>query len=106
MGEVTDYYKPIPGKTFCEMLQSKTFHLWSNDGEHWVQPNYGIYDDLGGGDSVSDERDYLSFWGTFHPEEYRFRAGCCDMAYDGGNDGWGQPFEFYYTIKPEGIHFV
>ena len=27
MGEVVDYFKPIEGKTICEMLNSKIYHL-------------------------------------------------------------------------------
>ena len=107
MGEVVDYFKPIEGKTICEMLNSKIYHLWSNDGKNWIQPKYYSHDILGGSDYPweLDDRSYLTFWGTTHYQEYRFPGGCCALDYSnsGVNGVWGLPFDFYYTLEEEGI---
>ncbi|CAJ1429029.1 unnamed protein product [Effrenium voratum] len=36
MGEVTDYFKPSVGYSFCDMLTSYDKHLFSNDAENWA----------------------------------------------------------------------
>ena len=66
MGSVVDYFKPITGKTFCEMLQSFKLHQWSSDGINWIIPANGQHTHLLGGSDKSyptDGRVYLSFWG-------------------------------------------
>merc|ERR1712062_189885 len=40
MGAAIDYFRPIQGKTYCEMLGSYKLHQWSSDGSNWVIPNY------------------------------------------------------------------
>ena len=32
MGKVRDYFKPIPGKSLCDMLTSQNNHMWSANG--------------------------------------------------------------------------
>jgi hypothetical protein len=73
MGNVTDYYKPIPGKNLCDMLMSNRYHLWSQTGEPFtfIQPMYHESDTTLGGSTNNwpsqfipgDKRNYLSFWG-------------------------------------------
>lgn len=40
MGEWIDYFAPIDGATYCEMLQSYQDHKWSADGKTWKIPVY------------------------------------------------------------------
>ena len=39
-GRVADFFRPVKGACFCEMLTSHTKHEWSNDGVNWVVPHY------------------------------------------------------------------
>ena len=98
MGNVIDYFKPVPGITYCEMLQSRTLHQWSSDGKNWKIPipNGGS---TGGGSAPNyptDGRRYLSFWGGNGAN-----GGCCHYTY---NDGaaWNKAFRIYYAT---GIKF-
>eukprot|EP00929_Paragymnodinium_shiwhaense_P070106 TRINITY_DN35483_c0_g1_i1.p1 TRINITY_DN35483_c0_g1~~TRINITY_DN35483_c0_g1_i1.p1 ORF type:complete len:375 (+),score=61.53 TRINITY_DN35483_c0_g1_i1:95-1219(+) len=95
MGNVQDYYKPIPESNWCEMLQSNNKHLWSADGSTWQTPTYsgeGKY--LGGSasgwpasKSESDSREFLSFWGG----DGGLTGGCCaDVSADTAS-AWGAP---------------
>lgn len=69
-GTVKDYFKPLDGKDYCEMLTTHNFHLWSNDGVHWHIPAYNTNTAVGGGSArdwpknniAGDARAYLSFW--------------------------------------------
>ena len=96
MGSNVDYFKPIPGKSFCEMLQSYKFHQWSPDGKNWVIPTY--YDrHLGGsaGGFPTDGRTSLPFWGwgmNFNNNA----GGCCHYTKDSRAD-WGRAFELLYA---------
>eukprot|EP00729_Bicosta_minor_P019610 gene19610-biopygen6557 len=38
MGEVIDFFKPVEGTSFCEMLLSNNKHKWSIDGMNWLTP--------------------------------------------------------------------
>ena len=49
MGKVRDYFKPIPGKSLCDMLTSQNNHMWSANGGvpskdggggSWLRPTY------------------------------------------------------------------
>jgi len=96
MGSVVDYFKPTPGHSLCQMLQSNTLHQWSPDGESWITPpHYGGH--LGGSQAHwpnnnvdGDQRTYLSFWGTGGAS-----GRCCHASY---NDGaaWHQAFTMSY----------
>ena len=95
MGNVVDYYRPIAGKSFCEMLLSNKLHQWSSDGLNWVTPAYISLDHLGGSaiDWPSDGRKYLSFWGSNIE-----KGGCCITEYN-KYDGrsWMLAFSLYYV---------
>ena len=97
MGSVVDYYKPIPCKSFCEMLQANNLHLWSADGKNWVEPKY-YGRDYGGhfGGSLdwypSDGRKHLSFWGGY------WRGGCCVYSYSKTGARWYKKFALYYAL--------
>eukprot|EP01065_Artemidia_motanka_P032114 TRINITY_DN39166_c0_g1_i1.p1 TRINITY_DN39166_c0_g1~~TRINITY_DN39166_c0_g1_i1.p1 ORF type:complete len:3092 (+),score=891.72 TRINITY_DN39166_c0_g1_i1:58-9333(+) len=50
MGDVTDYFKPVSGASFCTMLLSNRKHLWTNavskvETNSWTTPEY--YGDVG-----------------------------------------------------------
>ena len=34
--KVRDFFRPVEGASYCEMLQSHTLHEWSRDGLTWV----------------------------------------------------------------------
>jgi len=91
MGAVVDYYRPIAGKTYCDMLKSNQFHEWSNDAVHWVNPSHYSHH-LGGSAAhyPSDGRSYLSFWGG-----HGNRGGCCHNSYT-DPAGWNKAFSLYY----------
>ena len=90
MGSVVDYYKPIPGKSFCEMLQSYNLHQWSSDGKNWVTPKH-YHTHLGGSlaNYPTDGRKYLSFWGGH-------KGGCCYYEYNGPS-AWNRAFTILYA---------
>ena len=92
MGAVIDYFRPIQGKTYCEMLRSHKFHQWSSDGSNWVTPKY--YHHRYGGSAKyypNDGRQYLSFWGG-----YGNQGGCCATSY-GNGASWQQSFQLFYV---------
>ena len=92
MGSVVDYFKPVSGKTYCEMLLSFELHQWSSDGSNWVTPRYHIKN-LGGSASEypSDERRFLSFWGGNNEH-----GGCCHYEY-GDSARWDKAFQLFYA---------
>eukprot|EP00729_Bicosta_minor_P032611 gene32611-biopygen9561 len=112
MGAVRDFFRPVEGSSFCEMLTSNTKHQWSADGETWVDVDILIDSDLNGGSTLwwprdkgraGDARTYLSFWGDYGSRT----GGCCssstavDMTYpslpgNGVSTAWGQPFTLNY----------
>ena len=36
MGHIIDYFRPISGYDYCDMLKSNDKHEWSADGINWV----------------------------------------------------------------------
>ena len=87
VGAVRDFFKPIEGSTYCEMLQAHNKHRWSHDGMTWTTPAYYISEEKKNGGSekdwprakgrVGDERVYLSFWG--HDGDGT-NGGCCSSS--------------------------
>ena len=97
MGSVVDYFKPVEGKTYCEMLQSNKLHQWSSNGKQWVIPLY--YPVHFGGSAINypaDGRDFLSFWG-FGAGANNNQGGCCHNSYSDVAQ-WLKPFNMYYGI--------
>ena len=93
MGSVVDYFKPVEGKTYCEMLQSHKLHQWSSDGKNWIIPLY--YHHLFGGSDhgyPTDGRGYLSFWSGNGAN-----GGCCHHSYTDAH-GWKRAFNIFYGI--------
>ena len=115
MGEVVDFFRPVKGATFCEMLQSNAKHQWSYNGVEWITPAYHDTWTFDQGSSAvnwprdnveRDERYRLSSWG----QDYTLTGGCCssstavDMTYpslpgNGDNTAWGQNFSMSYAIQ-------
>ena len=93
MGSVVDYFKPITGKTFCEMLQGYKLHQWSSNGLIWQIPNY-YTGHLGGSayNYPTDGRSHLSFWGG-----HGNKGGCCHSSYSDGG-AWKRAFKISYGL--------
>lgn len=95
MGAVRDFFKPIAGASYCEMLQSNTKHQWGgSDGVVWTTPEF--CGGSNGGSAIDwplkkgrdgDARQYLSFWGT---DDDRQTGGCCSTSTTEYNRGWGK----------------
>ena len=97
MGDVVDYFKPVEGKTYSEMLQSNLLHQWSSDGKNWVIPTYYPGADHFGGSAngyPTDGRSYLSFWGHTRGNVY---GGCCTYSYNNAVV-WNKAFIIFYGI--------
>ena len=93
MGSVVDYFKPVEGKTYCEMLQSHNLHQWSANGKDWTIPLY--YSTHLGGSArhyPTDGRTHLSFWGG-----HGNRGGCCHNSNSDVNV-WDKAFNIFYGI--------
>lgn len=114
MGSAIDYFRPIQGKTYCEMLQNYNLHQWSRDTSNWITPTFysghGKLNRRGGSShrfpqTWQDTRTYVSFWGSTEGSSSRTKGGCCHshVGYDdNGNmktdkSGWGKPFSLYYV---------
>jgi len=97
MGSVVDYFKPITGSTFCQMLTSYNRHQWSPDGENWEIPKYHP-DHLGGSahNWSKDGRKYLSFWGS----KVDVNGGCCHDT-KSSHAAWRRSFDLYYEMEGE-----
>ena len=110
MGNVVDHFRPIPGKTYCEMLQSHNLHQWSRDTSNWVTPTFDprLRNHRGGSGYGypmiwQDTRGYVSFWGS--TESSAHTGGCCHRHvwyHENGtmqtdNIGWRKPFRLYYA---------
>jgi len=98
MGEVLDNFRPIPGKTMCEMVMSHENHLYY-DGVAWVWPNHLDVPDLQlgfWGGSVryfpqrhrNDNRDVLSMWGTPTRAQFTWTGGCYALSYSSNGNVW------------------
>ena len=93
MGSAVDFYKPVTGKSFCEMLQSHKLHQWSSDGIRWKVPKY--YHRNGGGsatDYPTDGRKWLSVWGGNGNH-----GGCCHYSYS-DSPAWDRAFTIFYGL--------
>jgi hypothetical protein len=113
MTEVRDFYRPIQGATFCQMLLSNHQHEWSANGINWVTPRYSVSAHTGklyGGSFLNwpkqnvsgDARKQLSFWGY---ETADGKGGCCSTSYADYDTptpengyGWGQSFSVAYGV--------
>lgn len=114
MGTAVDYFRPVEGATYCEMLTSYSKHQYSKDGVDWITPAYSRQTIVHGGSSFNfpttkfkgDERYHLSFWGT----DSGLVGGCCstsptlpvtepslpENAGGAGGKSWGQSFTMWY----------
>jgi hypothetical protein len=93
MGDVRDFFRPVPAETLCDMLRSGGLHQWSPDGvdgSWFAPPRDGPSLDLGGSaggwqtaagiTTVADPNDvrtFLSFWGSNSNTRL---GGCCSTA--------------------------
>lgn len=98
-----DFFRPVEGSNFCEMLTSYNKHQWSADGVTWVDVGFfsAAPTPYNGGSAewwprdkgrVGDERKYLSFWGH---DGSSVTGGCCSsssLSSTAGNRAWGKPF--------------
>ena len=99
MGAVIDYFRPIQGKSYCEMLESNRLHQWSSNGSNWVTPRY--YNNHYGGSAVNypnDGRTWISFWG----DDGGLKGGCCVSSPPSGGsypsfEGWNKAFKLFYV---------
>ena len=110
---VTDYFRPIKDKTYCEMMQSNQFQLHSPFGANPYTSLAGLTDaseklglgafaTLDGNTGVTagthtqseDDRKFFSKWG--HETE---TGGCCATAYATTSVAWSQAFEVAYLPK-------
>jgi hypothetical protein len=106
MGTVRDFFKPIGGASWCEMLAGYTKHEWSPNGIDWVIPKYTATSTIRGGsyqywlqlegtsNGGHDARQSLSFWGV----TTNHLGGCCSSAYSEFASGWGHPFQLAYGV--------
>lgn len=106
MGEVVDYFKPKPGKTWCEMLTSDTNHMWSptaEDGTWMTPPQITFPSHYGGSKShwpqknvEGDNRRFLSIWGSSdeHPSTL---GGCCADQTTRNYRGWKKSFSMHFV---------
>ena len=102
MGQVRDFFRPIAGRTVCEMLRSTDSHEFYN-GTMWVIPQYYGSDDLreihlGGSCGYwplnnvdGDRRTHLSIWGR-SVQRGSTIGGCCTSSYADEGTNWGQQF--------------
>jgi len=96
MGDVVDYFRPVAGSNFCDMLTSSNRHEWSNDLTTWYTPGY--YSAHFGGSSLNwpldnvagDERRFLTFW----DDGGGGVGGCCHNSYTDTSYP-GRPFTMY-----------
>lgn len=111
VADITDYFKPIEGATFCEMLTSYEKHMWSNDAIHWFKPEADSWSrQLLGGSKFgwpknnvpSEGREYITFWGSKYGRKYK--GGCCQKPenrvhkkhpYALKHDNWHVPFAMF-----------
>ena len=95
IGTVVDYFRPVQGASWCQMLTSSDKHEWSPDGQgNWRKPAYSDY--LGGSlinwprdNVVGDQRAYLTIWGL-QISTVR-NGGCCSTSLDVYSVGWFPP---------------
>ena len=115
-----DFFRPVEGATFCDMLQSSAKHQWSHDGVVWVDAAFHSYNNDNNGGSqdfwpqdegrVGDRRVVLSFWGTDRiVSGSGLSGGCCSSSTavtktypslpgNGDKTWWGHPFSLSYLF--------
>jgi len=108
VGGITDYFKPKPGKSMCEMLVSSDNHKWSSDGYEWTTVLKMSSSQTGLGGSAdgwlqpdvnsTDKRDTPSFWGVKPPGVQT--GGCCHSDYKATGKAWAKPFKMEYCGTP------
>jgi len=110
MGDVTDYFKPRPGSSFCDLMTIPNKHMWSSnpDANNWVNVDtYG--NQLGGSTAqwtsdnaeVCDKRSFLSGWGMPYPagQKTGTSGGHGSNSYAARwtlVNGWSNPFSVFY----------
>ncbi|CAK0798152.1 unnamed protein product [Prorocentrum cordatum] len=102
IGQVTDYFRPITGASYCDMLTSPSHHQWSNDFLTWRTPDY--YHGHVGGSAANwpknnvdgDNRKFLTFWGN----GFGGSGGCCHITYGGDSPMPGRPFTMDWCSAP------
>jgi len=102
-GAFSDYFRPVDGATYCDMLTSCDKHEWSSDptnAKSWVVPPYHSPKDglLGGSDEWSilkrlDGRTQVASWGAT-----ALPGGCCMVTLDDLAPGYGKPFEMSFKL--------
>lgn len=109
VGKVADYYKPVDGKTMCQMLMDGASHMWSGDSNTWAKPpahnNYlgGSADGWLAKTKPDDGRDTPSFWGVTMFGPQTSTGGCCFDDYKGGKKAWGKPYKMEYCGLPPAL---
>jgi len=112
MGCITDFYKPKPGETLCNALDSTSKFLWSAtlDGDYVDAGNYGPYK---GGSSFDwpknnvegDERWLLPIWVAAAGKPVN--RGCCHVTkfnclnegkYEQTFHNWGRAFKIFAYV--------
>jgi len=101
IGVVTDYFRPVTGASYCDMLTSANHHEWSNDFTTWRTPEY-YFGHVGGSAAdwpknnvQGDQRKFLTFWGN----GFGGSGGCCHMTYS-DIPMPGRPFTMYWCAAP------
>ena len=100
MGDVHDFFRPVPGHTVCEMLQSNRLHEYYDGDNGWVAPSYNAHPNFGGSldgwprrESATggDNRRFLSFWYYRRNGAYAVTESltCGGSSLDGGDDAAG-----------------
>ena len=105
MSAVRDFFRPVDGASYCEMLLSHDKHQWSTNGVDWFEIEFDGYSGSNGGSAVNwprnagrigDERAYLSFWGR----DGGWTGGCCSSSTAAaGHTNWGYPYTLSYAVQ-------
>jgi len=118
-GDLVDYFKPVVGADWCQMLTSVDKHQYSPDGSVWYTPvyysqkAYATHSISYGGSAIDwpkntlagDQRKYLTMWGKNDAGNYT--GACCSNSIsehtvdlDGAARGlFGHPFTFAYRMS-------
>jgi hypothetical protein len=116
--QVVDYFKPVDGASWCDMLTSHNQHVWSQTGLDggWVAPTYasdaanngGSADDYPKNNVGGDARAHLSFWGgrtrggsiPGRDSTYSSTGGCCATSTGvySTREVWDKPFTLSYGV--------
>jgi hypothetical protein len=111
MGNVIDHFKPLPGKSMCDMLTSDKNHMWAQgkDPNNWRRIGSIGNNHLGGTafrtfdasvqkelNDGGDTRTYVSYWGD--EGNGKIPGGCCYYGYTDAGFGWRKSYTMYYNI--------